>query len=194
MKLRQKLFAGMLGVLAGVYIFVAAGVAAPEGETYYTKSNIWYEDAAKPIMVNYHKGTMIPVGTKAKIDVFKGDIIKFTTESKVTLTLLNSPKYSTIKLQELFDRCFSKENPAGLIGMFSKFNAKEKEAIKSGEINEGMSQEAVLMAYGYPPSHKTPDLKSNTWAYWDNRFVGFWVIFKDGRVSSIERGRRSKGE
>jgi hypothetical protein len=56
---------------------------------------------------------MIPVGTKVKIDLCKKDKIKFTTSSGVTLVFWNAPKYSTISLQELFDRYFAKENQAG---------------------------------------------------------------------------------
>jgi len=51
-------------------------------------------------------------------------------------------------------------------GLYSKFNGEEKENIKKGTIAEGMSKEAVLMAYGYPPSHRTAALASDEWAYW----------------------------
>ncbi|MFA5087665.1 MAG: hypothetical protein WC552_01370 [Candidatus Omnitrophota bacterium] len=193
MGFRQKLVVGVVLVLACGFAASAAQAAAPEGETYYTTANIWYEDAEKPISVNYHKGTMIPAGTKVKIDLCKKDKIKFTTESGVTLVFLNSSKYSTIKLPELFDRYFSKDNPTGGLNIFfSKFNAKEKENIKKGTIAEGMSKEAVLMAYGYPPSHRTPDLKSDTWAYWDNRFVSFRAVFKDNRLIAIEHSAPKK--
>ena len=32
-----------------------------------------------------------------------------------------------------------------------------------------MSKDAVLMAYGYPPDHKTPKLEDDTWSYWLGR-------------------------
>jgi len=176
-KLIWNLLAINLAALAGISAFSCAYAAAPEGETYYTKANIWYENA-KPIKVNYHRGTMILVGTEVKIDAFKRNEIKFTTSSGVTLVFQNDPKYSTINLQKLFDRYFSKENIlTARGGLYRKFSKKEKEHIKEGTIEEGMSKEAVLIAYGYPPSHRTTALTSDEWAYWDSRFSSFRVIF-----------------
>ena len=195
MKFTQKLQVGILFFFACGVIVGSLYAVSPEGETYYTKANIWYEDTTKPIIINYHKGTIIPVGTKVKIDAFAKNEIKFTTELGVTLVFLNASKYSTIKLQELFDRYFSKENVlAGWGGLYTKFSGKEKEDIKKGIIAEGMSKEAVLMAYGYPPSHRTAALTNDEWAYWNSRFVSFRVIFKNNRVNSIERGVRRTEE
>ena len=44
--------------------------------------------------------------------------------------------------------------------------ANEIRAIKAGVLVQGMSKRAVLVAYGPPPEHYTPDLKSNRWRYW----------------------------
>jgi hypothetical protein len=68
-------------------------------------------------------------------------------------------------------------------GPYQRFSEKEKRNIKLGEIEVGMSKDAVLMAYGYPPAHRTPSLESDQWVYWLNRFVNRPVVFRDGRVS-----------
>lgn len=183
----KKVIAVTVFFIVSLFVLNSAYAVSP-GETYYTKCNIWYEDAAKPISVNYHKGAMIPVGTKVKIDACKGRKIKFTTDKAVTLTFVNDPKYSSISLQELFDRYFSK----GDVWTFFKFNAKERANIEKGTIAVGMSKEAALAAYGYPPSHQTPNISSDTWKYWNSRFVNFLVIFKDNRVSEIERHGSSR--
>ncbi len=192
MKSRRAFFTGIVVLLAGACMCSIAFAAAPEGEAYYTKANIWYEDAEKPILVNYHTGIMIPVGTKVKIVTFKKDKMQFATESGVTLTFVNSPKYSNITLQELFDRYFSKESVAGWGGPLSRFNGKERDHIKKGTIGEGMSKEAVAMAYGYPPGHRTPSLAGDTWAYWDSRFISFLAHFQNNRLTKIERGVRRR--
>ena len=36
-----------------------------------------------------------------------------------------------------------------------------------------------MMALGYPATHRTPSLDSNTWVYWTNRFTTFEVNFND---------------
>ena len=45
------------------------------------------------------------------------------------------------------------------------FSKKERNAVKRGFLVGGMSKEAVLMAYGYPPEHRTPSLDSNDWTF-----------------------------
>jgi hypothetical protein len=190
MKFRQTLILGMLVLLMSTFVSVATCAAALDGEAYYTKTNIWYEDAGKPIAVNYHRGTMIPIGTKVTIVFCENEKIKFTTESGVTLVFWNAPKYSTISLQELFDRSFSKGNIlTDPTRVYHKLSQKEKDYIKQGTVEPGMCKVAVLMAYGYPPSHRTPDIKSDTWSYWDGRFSSFRVVFRNNRVASIETGR-----
>lgn len=50
----------------------------------------------------------------------------------------------------------------------------------------GMSMDAVLMSCGYPPTTKTPSLKSNFRVYM-RRFVTRTVLFKDKRVIDVRR-------
>jgi len=101
---------------------------------------------------------MIPVGAKVKIDLCK-------------------------KRQDHVHHCIRGDS-----GFLGKFNAEENTHIKSGTISEGMSKETVLMAYGYPPSRRRPDLKSGTRTYWDGRFAGFLVIFQNNGLTPIEQG------
>lgn len=42
-------------------------------------------------------------------------------------------------------------------------------AIRRGVLIPGMSKEAVLIDYGPPPEHYTPDLASKIWHYWVHR-------------------------
>ena len=62
---------------------------------------------------------------------------------------------------------------------------KEQKAIKSGIIEVGMSREAVLMAYGYPPTIRTPSLDTDRWTYWRNRWITQVADFKDDKVSNF---------
>lgn len=63
----------------------------------------------------------------------------------------------------------------------------ERKNIKNGTIAVGMSKDAVVMAYGYPPSHKTPTLDSNMWTYWRDRFRRVFVYFENGKVVNIKQ-------
>jgi hypothetical protein len=53
------------------------------------------------------------------------------------------------------------------------------QAIKHGTVLNGMSKSAVLVAYGYPPEHRTGSIYSSTRIYWSNKFNTFRVCFDE---------------
>ena len=161
---------------------------SPVGGAYYTKVNIWYEDPEEILSTNYHKGTIISVGSKVKITDYKGTEISFTKEdlAGVKFTIVDVPKYSLVSMGELFSHYFSKDDPRASGGEFSKLSGREKENIEKGSLTEGMSKEAAIMAYGYPPKHKTPDLTNDIWYYWNSRFSTKEVTFRNNRIIKID--------
>ncbi len=48
-------------------------------------------------------------------------------------------------------------------------NEKEIRAVRRGAVIKGMRKEAVLIALGPPPEHKTPSFENNSWLYWISR-------------------------
>ncbi|MDL1964971.1 MAG: hypothetical protein LWW98_11745 [Deltaproteobacteria bacterium] len=160
----------------------------PVGTIYYTGVNIWYEKPNKISSINYHKGTKLPIGTKVKIVGFGNRKIQFIqVDTSQTFTIVHHKKYTRIKLKELFDRYFSEKRALAEGGCFHDVTKNEKENIKNGSIAFYMSKAAVVMAYGYPPSHKTPLLSNNVWYYWHSRFQEVIVHFKDNKLYKIER-------
>jgi hypothetical protein len=91
---------------------------------------------------------------------------------------------------DLFRQYFSENNPMGEGGAFWSLTAEEQQSVMAGEIAVGMSKTAVVMAYGYPPGHRTPSLKLDKWTYWENRFKTRTVNFSDDKVR--EESRRAK--
>jgi hypothetical protein len=185
MRFLGKLLLVALGVIFSAPLIFAANVHAEE---YYTKVNIWYEEPAKILSTNYHRGAIIPFGTKVNILSSSGEKIKFTTQEEqgVTFVITNVRKYSLMDTAELLSQYFTKEDPKSRNSEYAKFSAKEKENIESGSIEEGMSKEAVIASYGYPPKHRTPALTSNVWTYWDARSTRRQVTFKNNRLAKIE--------
>ena len=158
------------------------------GKIYYTSANIWYENSDKIPSTNYHKGTKLPIGTKVKIISVGNRKIQFVpVDTTVTFTIVHQKKHTRIKLKELFDRYFSKKDILEQEGYFHNLTEKEKECVNNGTISPGMSKVAVIMAYGYPPSHKTPLLSSDLWHYWHSRFETVNVHFKNNKLCKIER-------
>jgi hypothetical protein len=67
-----------------------------------------------------------------------------------------------------------------------KLGKIDREGIKSGQPKVGMTRDGVLFAMGRPPFHANPDLTSNEWRYWRNRFSQMVVRFgDDGKVAEI---------
>lgn len=157
-------------------------------KTYYTRANIWYENPNKILSTNYHRGAILPIGTKVKIHSIRGEKIRFTPdESAQMFTIINDRKTSTISTDELFNRYFSVEAVQTGVGDYHQATDADRENIKKGIITLGMSRKAVLMAYGYPPTHKTPLLTSDIWHYWYARPSEVNVHFKDDKVFQIEK-------
>jgi hypothetical protein len=169
------------------------------GKNYYTAFNVWY-DKGSIESTNYHKGVIIPLGTRVTItevdDGFRRErnalepqveqepFIRFDGEGGQPYRIVFKRKHakSGMTVWDLFKQYFSLTDPKGEGGTFRSLTAEEQKSVMAGEIMNGMSKAAVIMAYGYPPSHKTPSLDSNTWIYWEGRKTRT-VGFVDGRVT-----------
>ena len=88
---------------------------------------------------------------------------------------------------DFFRQYFSENNPMGEGGAFRSLTAEEQKSVLAGEITVGMSKTAVVMAYGYPPSHRTPSLQQDKWIYWVNLFKTRTVLFSDDKVIADPR-------
>lgn len=161
-----------------------------EGKTLYLQSNLWFEYPMKINAINYHKGTILEAGTKVKVDSISSRALNFTTlRNGLEYRILFSKKYFPgTDMDEFAEWYFGPDNP--LKGsVYAGFSSIEKKGIAEGTIKKGMSKKAVLMAYGYPPRHRTRSLDLNTWSYWSNRLFRMEVRFgKDGRVAEIIGG------
>lgn len=158
------------------------------GQEYFLNVNVWYEPLKekKILSTNYHISKMLKAGEKFKIIDLAGKEIIFSDEKGVEYAIIHHKKYTPISLIELFDRYFSKTSVMAAGGAFTKFTQEEQKNIRDGKIVKGMSKEAVLMSYGYPPEHRTPTLESDNWIYWDTRWASRTAIFEKGKLLSYQ--------
>lgn len=160
-----------------------------KGKTFYTLANIWFPELNKASSMNIHlKGSAIlPAGTKVTMGEINNKCIYFSDEFGVVYMLRLNNKNS-IDMITFFNRYFSEINPMQENGKFYQFTKQEQENIKLQTIDYGMSKEAILMSYGYPPAEKglTPNLASNSWTYIENGKMKTVVYFKDNKVVKIE--------
>lgn len=154
-----------------------------EGQFVYTQTNLWYENPMK-ILALFHKGTMLPVGTKVKITDIGGSAIEFTREDGMEFRVYT--KYYKMDGDEFAKLLFNTNNPMTNGGKFQKFSKMEREQIKLGQIKKGMSRDAVIMSYCYPPRHKNPDINASTWQLWKNRWDRLVVTFANNKISYIQ--------
>jgi len=99
-------------------------------KTFYTIANIWYERPEKIYSTNYHKGTILPVGTKVRIKKVSSKEIAFSSDSGIDFRILYVKKHSPgVSVWDHFDRYFSEKDPMDGGGVFKKFTKKEQESI-----------------------------------------------------------------
>jgi hypothetical protein len=187
---RQRILC-LIGVFViGLMTFAAfsgSSIAADKGagnKTYFTAYNLWYETGKEKAMwtINYKTGNIIPAGTEiTDLKVDKSEIIFTTVGDQKKYAVNFNPKFHPGKSTEDYSKMmFSDKDFSRLTQGMSQ---SEIDGIKEGVIKVGMSKNAVIVAYGYPPEHKTPDTTSNVWLYWMNRFVSKAINFDaDGKT------------
>ena len=133
--------------------------------------------------VNYQQDGLIPRCTPVKIQQFNKKILSFKDLSdERTYTLIkhgSSPDFVAY-----LNKYFGTACDTNKVNSLSDI---DKKGITEGSALIGMSKDAVVLAIGYPPEHKTTSLKNNSWIYWSNRFNRFAIGFnEDGYVESIQ--------
>ena len=150
----------------------------------YTGYNIWYEKPQSVYCINYQKGTFVRAGSEVRDVTIKKNRLSFTvvgSGEKITIAFNARYHSKDVTVETLKERLITTKTFEQLTGGLKPF---EIEAIRQGTVVKGMSKKAVLLAFGYPPEHKTPSLDGNSWMFWKNRFVFVTVPFdKDGSVS-----------
>jgi hypothetical protein len=148
----------------------------------YTACNIWRLKSWHMRCINYKYGSdFIPAGTKVSdvgITEDQNEIkrISFvTTDDKRKYGIYFTKRWHPgHTIEDYKNYMFTTKTFEELTARMSE---REISAIKNGTIVDGMSKEAVLVAYGRPPEHKTPSLQRSIWYYWRNKFKHFEVCF-----------------
>lgn len=101
------------------------------GKTYYTRTNIWYEHPNDILSTNYHRGAILPFGTKVSIHSISNRRIQFTPDGSAQMfTIINDKKTNTISIDELFNRYFSVEAVQAGVGDYYQATETDRENIK----------------------------------------------------------------
>jgi hypothetical protein len=172
----------IITIVAVVTLMATVGIlssGAEDAQKLYTAYNIWR--ASKMQCINFKQGhDIIPAGTEVK-DVHlwpptNSTHLRFSSVKdgrKYTLSFVERwhPK-KTIK--DYMDKMFSIKNFEDLTEGLTEMEIR---AIKKGILVNGMSKRAVLICYGHPPEHYTPNQDADRWYYWKNRGTKIALIF-----------------
>lgn len=172
-------------MFSGIFILSGCGsdsyyINATAGEKIYTAYNMWYELGKEDAMwaINYKTGTMIPAGTEvSNIRVKKTQIYFVTVDDKKRYTVNFNTKFHPGKKPADYARVMFSEKD--FLELTKGMSQTDIDGIDEGLIMVGMTKKAVIVAYGYPPEHKTPSINDNVWRYWLNRFSSTEIYFDD---------------
>lgn len=150
------------------------------GARYYTQFSL-YQEKNRFRTTNYRRGILIPVNTAVTLVSIDSKQIELkVNETGQVLEIENVPKHTKEDVQTAFKKIVGPRKVD-----LSRFTADERDAIVEGQVRNGMTRKAVLVAIGYPPQIATPSLHADEWIYWASRFDRFIVRFKDDKVAEI---------
>ncbi len=186
----------------------------------YLAHNIWF---ASPKRIEgggfKHQPFVIPIGTPVtnimvcedESDSFNGqpEYIKFnlvsdtinrfgydTKKSDIQYTMQIAPKFfrnpdGRQSVTEFAEQTFIDQS---IDEQLEGFTEMEIRHIMDGTIEIGMSKEAVLKSWGYPPPRSTRSLSDRKWRYWITKFVTAVLEFdEDGYlVKATDYGKEIK--
>ena len=169
----------------------------------YTAHNIWKWSGFNMRCINYKGGrSMIPAGT----EILEPEITKYCPTPHDCTKIIRFKTVSDKKKYKIFFT--SNYHPGKTIKDYMKimFTTKnfeeltagltqpEKTAIKTGIIQNGMSKKAVLISYGPPPEHATPNLNGNVWLYWMNKKRTEKILFNSKNRTGPENIQSNERE
>lgn len=195
--------ARLVAALLLVTLAACKGPAVPNpfaGQSRYLCCNTFYEKS-KITDVNYHRGTMIPFGTRVEILEVRKNTVKFQPAGHPPLELVLRYGRKDLTMDQYLDRLFLADDPHSRLRRASGKGGKTGKggkaapdtsgaingAIERAEVVDGMTRDEVLMSVGYPPAHRTPSLESPTWTYWENAWANYYVTFENDRVARVAR-------
>jgi hypothetical protein len=148
-----------------------------QSRTLYTCCNLHHEteDISD---ANYYVGTVVPLGSPAKVQSAARKTVTVLVGG-TTLRLQHAYGREQESFQQYLDKVLVAEDPKL---KEARFPRSVQDAINDGRVERGMTREQVIMALGYPPTHRTPSLSAPTWTYWYNRWVTYQVAFDDAGV------------
>jgi len=160
----------------------ALAQSLPEGYTccnfHYDKD--WISDA------NWRVQPMIPAGARIKVLDYGFNRASVEIDGK-PMRIGQDYGRKEEKLEQFIQKLVVKNDPKARI---ARYPEKVRAAIHEGRVIPGMTREQVIIAVGYPPTHRTPILDAPVWNLWASRTNRYEVHFNSKGVVEKIVGER----
>ena len=156
-----------------------------EGATMVAKVNLHPDmGQGKLYSLNYQQPGLIPMCSEVVIKDIDDKAIEFTYNGRTFAYLWEKhTRKAGESLAKNFNEFFGDSCDQAAVARLSKI---DQDGIKSGIPKIGMSKQGILFAMGRPPIHANPNLESNTWMYWLNKFKRQAIEFdQNGIVKEV---------
>ena len=168
----------VLAVLAACAATTAAlAQDKPSGYTccnfHYDKD--WISDA------NWGNLPMIPAGAKIRVLDYGWNRASVEIDGK-PMRIGHEYGRSEETLEQFIAKLVVKANPRAKV---ARAAPRVKGAIDEGKVVARMTKEQVILAVGYPPTHRTRSTDAAVWNYWYSRARRYEVHFKGNTVDSL---------
>lgn len=181
------------GIIAAVLLSLLAGCSGRDGESaapmlpageLYTLVNLHVDPKGSRIFTtNYQSPILLPLCTRVEVIEESEKAVRFRAgEQGVEYTYLRT-KHLRASFADHLAKVFGHECVSSRV---AAMNQTDRDGIAAGRAAPGMSKEAVILAMGYPPDHANPNLESDLWTFWRNKFIKMVVHFSEGVVSHVQ--------
>lgn len=159
---------------------------AYQARTLYTCCNIHYEGEGITD-ANYFVGSTLPLGTPVQVESMHSNSVTFSGGG-VRLTLYHEYGTEQESFRQYVDKMLVEEDPKVRL---TGFPLAAQRVIQAGRVERGMTREQVLLALGYPPTHRTASPSAFEWTYWYNRWITYRVRFDEAGIVTQIIGSRA---
>ena len=185
--LRLLVAASALFLLASCHsnreVIPEEALQAPSHARFYTATNLWYEKPDAVCVPNMLKGSIIPFGTEVIFLYANQTSLKFKdVDTGAEYSIAFDDKLMMMSMEDFLRKAFTTKSSDDVA---KDLRPSVYEKLKRGVVEEGMTRDMVLLAYGYPAPSRTSSLKDDTWIYWDDTLKSRRVVFKGDKVVTI---------
>jgi len=163
-------------------VIVAEVLQQPQNAPVYTKYNLWYNDPEAINSLNIQQGRILPVGTKVEPLESTESKLRFKTEDGAIYQIDFDSGMWMCSMRDFIQNYLTLESPEKIL---AGVRPDRLSFVKRGEVVPGMTREEVLVAYGPPPTARTPSRKNETWIYFVTPHDAIRVVFRDNIIRNI---------